>query len=98
MLFIHTAEKVVNERYDEFYVEDRLDVSLRNVIGRDLMPKDLKQTLKATVEYLYDNATEFRKIICDIRADYIYNFGHSGEVGSAYIVSRLKDIDEKAKD
>ena len=88
VLFIHTPMKVVGEQA-MLPDSDRPDIALRNVVGRDLMPETLSETLKLTVDEFIDQADQYREVIRQTRDRYIYNFGHSGEAGAQYILGRL---------
>lgn len=90
VLFIHTPMKVVGKETVE-NEEDRPDIMLRNVVGVDLMPDTLEETLKPAVERFTADAEQWRACIVETRERYIYNFGHSGEVGAAYILKRLEE-------
>jgi hypothetical protein len=96
VLFIHTKEKIVNERTDELFDRDNQpDIVLRNVIGRDLMPETLEETLVPTVEDFTKNSEAFRETIVQTRDRFVYNFGRSGEVGADYIIGRLEAFRQK---
>ena len=55
------------------------------------MPETLEETLKPAVERFTKEADEYRARIIETRDRYIYNFGHSGEVGAEYILKRLEE-------
>lgn len=97
VVFIHTAEKVVNERADRVKSGEQLDITLRNIIGRDIMPEDLPTALIRVVDEMFDNSEKYRQIIRDTRDKYIYHFGHSGEIGAEYIISRLRIIENSRR-
>ena len=88
VLFIHTPMKVVGENALESD-EHRPDILLRNVIGCDLMPETLSETLAPAVERFTTEAASYHDAICAARDQYVYNFGRSGEIGAKYILDRL---------
>lgn len=99
VLFIHTKEKVVNQNASKLFdASAQLDIQLRAVIGRDLMPDTLTETLVPTVEEFTHEKEKFHQIICDTRDRYLYNFGHSGEAGARYILDRLTECRQKREE
>ena len=96
VLFVHTPMKVVGEAavIDE---SERPDIQLRSVVGVDLMPETLEETLRPAVERFTADAEQWHERIVEVRERYIYNFGHSGEVGAAYILERLKAFEAERK-
>ncbi len=97
VLFIHTTEKIVGEASTELLREAQLDVTLRDVVGRDLRPDTLRETLGAAVEDFTTHAEDYARRIRDTRDQYVYHFGHSGEAGAAYIIRRLSEYGEARK-
>ena len=90
VLFVHTPMKVVSEE-SSTAEEDRPDIRLRSVVGVDLMPETLAETLKPAVEQFTNEADQWHARIVETRGQYIYHFGQSGEVGAAYILKRLEE-------
>lgn len=86
-LFINTPMKILNKDYEELGITP-IDIELRNVIGRSV-DLDKLATLPQVVEDLLYNNEFSRDAFEKIRDKYIYNIGHSGEVGAEYIMERL---------
>lgn len=86
-LFINTPMKILNKDYEELGITP-IDIELRNVIGRSV-DLDKISTLPQVVEELLYNNEFSREAFEKIRDKYIYNIGHSGEVGARYIMDRL---------
>ena len=97
VLFVHTPMKVVGDETQELSDADRPDVALRSVVGRDLMPEEISGKLRDTVEEFTREAESYRETIVATRTHYIYNLGHSGEVGAAYILKRLDEYAEERR-
>lgn len=93
VLFVHTPMKIVNEADANIQNAERPDLVLRNVVGRDLQPETVGDTVLPTVQDFIANAEAYRDIIVETRSKYIYNLGHSGEVAADYILGRLKEYD-----
>lgn len=86
-LFINTPMKVMNEDYEELGITP-IDIELRGRIGRSVDTDRLK-TLPQVVEELMNSSAFSETALEKIRSEYIYNVGHSGEVGAQYIMDRL---------
>lgn len=86
-LFINTPMKILNKDYEELGITP-IDIELRNVIGRSV-DMDKLSTLSDVVEELLYNNEFSSEAFEKIRDKYIYNVGHSGEVGAEYIMERL---------
>ena len=86
-LFINTPMKIMNEDYEELGITP-IDIELRSRIGKSV---DLEQleTLPKVVDELLNNNAFSKESLEKIRNEYIYQIGHSGEVGAEYIMDRL---------
>lgn len=89
-VFINTPQKINNPEYNKLSVEP-LEISLRKKIGIEIEP-DRLQIIGTEIKRLLDSSDIYRNEITAIVERYIANFGSSGEVGSKYIINRLKEI------
>ena len=94
-VFIDTKMKVNNPSYVKFDIEP-LEIKLRDEVGIRLDPKNLDGAYEKITE-LFNNQEEYIKKNIELRSHYIYNFGHSGELGGKYIIDSLKKMAENRK-
>ncbi len=88
VLFIDTPMKVQNPEYQKIGVVP-MNVWMRKEIGMVLMPDEMS-AIEDTVCKMFENKDKFRDIIRDYREHYIYNLGHSAEIGAKYIIGQLQ--------
>lgn len=93
VLFIHTPKKVVGEESAKEAAATS-GPDMRNLLGRDLMPATLSETLLPTVESFIADAGAYREEICSVRSEYLYNFGCSEKAGCEYILKRLEEFEK----
>lgn len=86
-LFINTPMKIMNEDYEELGITP-IDIELRSKIGRSV-DTDQLATLPQVLEELLNHNAFSKESLEKIRDEYIYQIGHSGEVGAEYIMDRL---------
>ncbi len=88
ILFINTPMKVMNPDYQNIDTVP-LNILLRDKLGKSL---DLDQLDKIaeTVDYLIDNSDVYHEQIGEIAHTYLYNLGHSGEVGAKYLIQTIQ--------
>lgn len=86
-LFINTPMKIMNEDYEELGITP-IDIELRSRIGKSVALDQL-ETLPKVVDELLNNNAFSKESLEKIRNEYIYQIGHSGEVGAEYIMDRL---------
>lgn len=87
VLFMNTPMKVVNEDYAELSTVP-IDIELRDKVGISVECTDAGKLEKVVNTLLYDK--EFSKeSLEELRAQYIYNVGKSGQVGAKYIIQSL---------
>ncbi len=86
-LFINTPMKIMNEDYEELGITP-IDIELRSRIGKSV-DLDQLETLPKVVDELLNNNAFSKESLEKIRNEYIYQIGHSGEVGAEYIMDRL---------
>lgn len=94
-LFINTQMKVVNKAYKKIKIKP-FDITARNKIGKAI-EKDEVIHIADTVKELLENGESYRQQISDLKHEYFYNLGHSGEVGAEYIIKRLTKKKKKKK-
>ena len=94
-VFVDTKMKVKNPSYVKLGIEP-LEITLRDKVGIRLDPKNLDGAYEK-IEELFNNQEEYCKNNIELRNRYIYNFGHSGEVGGKYIIDSLQKKAENRK-
>ena len=94
-LFINTQMKVVNKAYKKIKIKP-FDITARNKIGKSI-EKDEVIHIADSVAHLLENGESYRQQINDLKHEYFYNLGHSGEVGAEYIIKRLTKKKKKKK-
>jgi YidC/Oxa1 family membrane protein insertase len=78
---------VHNERYGELGIEP-FEVQMRDKLGLVVAPAELGGIV-SIVNRLISERESYRKRIVGIRAENVFNFGQSNEVGAQYIVELL---------
>ncbi|MCH5248465.1 MAG: membrane protein insertase YidC [Lachnospiraceae bacterium] len=94
-VFVDTKMKVKNPEYVKLGIEP-LEIKLRDEVGIRLDPKNLDGAYEKITE-LFNKQEEYIKKNIELRNRYIYNFGHSGELGGKYIIDSLKKKAENRK-
>lgn len=92
-VFIDTTPKINNPEYKKLDIEP-LEFSLRSQVGVQVKPNEL-DGLSGKINELLANGEAYGDKILSIRETYIANFGKSGEVGGRYILSQLKQRQQK---
>jgi YidC/Oxa1 family membrane protein insertase len=87
VLYIDVPRKVHNERYGELGIEP-FEVQMRDKLGLVVAPAELGGIV-SIVNRLISERESYRKRIVGIRAENVFNFGQSNEVGAQYIVELL---------
>ena len=96
VLFINTPMKVMNPEYKKIEIEP-INIWMRDCIGATLNPDEMDKA-SVIVEKMFDDAAMYRSRIDNFVHEYVYNLGHSSEVGAQYIVNEIvKKIQEKKK-
>lgn len=96
VLFINTPMKVMNPEYQKIEIEP-INIWMRDSIGATLNPDEMDKA-SVIVEKMFDDAATYRSRIDNFVHEYVYNLGHSSEVGAQYIVNEIvKKIQEKKK-
>lgn len=94
VLFINTSKKVHNPEFERIGIEP-IEVKLRNVLGI-VLELDNINTVNLAIEKLVSNHDHYHSAIVEARENYIFNWGHSSEVGGKYILQVLNEQLEKA--
>lgn len=92
-LFINTPMKVINPDYEEIKIVP-FDIKIRSEIGISV-DLDRIDTLNISVKKIMTDDVFSPESIALIRDKYLYNIGHSGEVGANYIINSLIDYSKK---
>ncbi len=92
-LFINTPMKIANPDYKEVDVEP-FDITIRDKIGISLDVDNL-DVLHNKVETLLHDDSYTKESMSDIRAQYLYNVGNSGNVGANYIIRKLIEYSKR---
>ena len=94
VLFIDTPMKVMNPEYKKIDVEP-INIWMRESIGATLKPDEMDK-VPEVVEEMLNNADKYKDRIEKFVNEYVYNLGHSAEVGAEYIIGEvIKKIQEK---
>ena len=86
-IFIYTPTKVGNPNCEKLGVASTY-ITLRNQIGVSCPPETLAGFAEA-VQDMIDHPDAWQERIADIRAGFIFNLGHGGEVAGEYLLSRV---------
>lgn len=92
VLFLDVPNKIRNQRYRELGIEP-LELSLRSEIGVVVSPKELG-SVPQMISDLILNRVAYKKKIAELRNAYVYDFGHSSEIGAEYIVNIAGGMEE----
>lgn len=102
VLFIDTPPKITNPNYEKLGIPP-LDLTLRGRVGKALGIDQLERTAE-TISDLLSHKEDYQEDILRCRQEILPQYGHSGEIGGKYILSRLVKPklawkeDEKAKE
>lgn len=88
VLFINTPMKVMNPEYERIGVEP-LNTLLRDKIGRSLNLNQMDNVESAVYELLEQKESYVQQIEAFVH-QYVYNLGHSGEIGAKAIIDGLR--------
>lgn len=87
VLFIDLPPKVNNPDYDRCPSEP-LEVFIREVIGKIISPGDI-QELSNQIDLMLSEVNHYEAAITNTMDRWIYNVGHSGQIGADYIARQL---------
>lgn len=93
-LFINTKMKVLNDEYIK-YENQPLDITLRDQIGISLNKDELKDLNAAVKKLLDEEKDAYVNSINHLVESYVFNIGHSGEIGGQYIIDRIMEKRQK---
>ncbi len=85
VLFIDSPIKVRNENYEELSIEP-LELAIRKEVGI-VLTRDEMNRLPAVVSELITDREHYREHTRELRSKYVFNFGHSSEIGANYIMN-----------
>lgn len=86
-LYVNTQMKVVNKDWDKIKMMP-YDITGRDIVGRSIS-KEETRNIAAVVDDLLAHQADYYEQIDREKHEFLYNLGHSGEVGADYILSRL---------
>lgn len=87
VLFVNTPMKIVNPDYKELKTVP-IDIEARDAVGISVSEEETSSVNEMIGRLL--NETRFKKeSMAELRDKYIYNVGHSGEIGGKYIIKRV---------
>lgn len=89
VLFLDVPLKIHNPMFKELGIEP-LELSLRTKIGVIVSPNKL-ETVPKVISTLIANNEDYKKLIIELRKQYVYAFGHSSKINSQYIIDLTKD-------
>ena len=88
ILFINTPMKIMNPEYKNIETVP-LNILLRDKLGKNL-DTDKLDKVPETVAYLLENSDVYHEQIGELVKTYLYNNGHSAEVGAKYIIGAIQ--------
>ena len=83
VIFIDTSPKIWNPRFRELDINP-IECSLRNKIGETVSPNELSRIPQIINDFISDRES-YKETLSVMRDKYVFNFGHSSEVGADYI-------------
>ncbi len=86
-LFVNTKMKVLNKDYDKIKLKP-FDITARSIVGKAISKEETAHISDAVDELLAHQA-DYAQDIDNLKHEYFYNLGHSGEAGADYIIGRL---------
>ena len=95
VLYIDVPRKVHNDRYEEMGIEP-FEVRMRREIGVVVPPGELHRIVGA-VNGLIREHGKYRDRIVRLRAENVFNFGRSNEIGAQHICGLLKQKPTKSE-
>lgn len=88
-LFVNTQMKVVNKDYEKIKLKP-IDITARDMVGKSISKEETKN-ISAVVDSLIENQSSYAQNIRDLKNNYFYNLGDSGEAAADYIIGRMSD-------
>lgn len=93
VLFIDTPMKVLNPDYEKISTKP-LDITIRNVVGKSLSPKEIAKANDIIKEFL-ENKTVYADRIEAALHEHVFNVGQSKKVYGRYVLKRLGVLNKK---
>ncbi len=87
-LFVNTEMKVVNKDYQKIKMKP-FDITARDTIGKSISKEETKN-IASVVDDLLLNKDAYYEQINELKHNYFFNLGNSGEAAADYIVGRLQ--------
>ncbi len=91
-LFVNTPMSAVNPEWQQIGITP-IDLRLRKQIGMDVEPHKLNG-IEEIVRDFIEHADDYAQKIAVIREREVFNLGHSGEAGGAYILEAIQRIED----
>ena len=88
-LFINTPVKVMNPEWEKLGIEP-MELWMREMIGVSVEVDDLAR-IPEVVTDLLGRSDEYRTVIEELLERYMYNRGHTAEVGGRYLIDRIEE-------
>ena len=95
-MFLDVPCKIHNQRYTELGIEP-LELSLRSEIGVVVSQKEL-ESVPQMISDLILNRLAYKGKIAELRNAYVYDFGHSSEIGAEHIVNIVRGMEANRAD
>jgi YidC/Oxa1 family membrane protein insertase len=80
--------KVMNPEWRKIDIEP-MELWMRDMIGESLDVDKIEQ-IAEVVQRLLNSGGKYRSVIEGLLEEYMYNVGHTAEVGGRYIVDRIE--------
>lgn len=94
-LFINTKIKAINPDWEKIDVVP-FEIEARNKIAKSIDKEEVSEIDRA-VEELFEKREEYAEKIRDMKENFFFNIGHSGEFGAKYILARLAQNAKKKR-
>lgn len=95
-LYINTPMKIMNPDYKDIKCEP-FDIIFRNEMGKSLNLDEIDKCIDVVKDFI-NNRDAYCKQLIRIREENIFNIGKSAEIGAAYIIERLKEIQRNERE
>lgn len=86
-LFVNTQMKVVNADWQKIRMKP-FDITARDIVGKSVSKEETRH-IAAFVDELLENQESYAQGIRELKQEYFYNLGSSGEAAADYILERI---------